>query len=46
LTDYGRLYKKYGYEKNPMEIEAYAAENIWNRKILNYIRKNFPFYPL
>jgi hypothetical protein len=46
LTDYGRLYNKYGYEKNPMEIEAYAAENIWNRKMLNYIRKNFPFSPL
>lgn len=43
LTDYGRLHKKFGYEKNPMEIEAYAAEDIWNRKMLNYIRKNFPF---
>jgi hypothetical protein len=41
LSDYGRLDKKFGYDNNPMEIEAHAAEIIWNRKLLNFIRTNF-----
>lgn len=41
LKDYVNLYKKYGYENHPMEIEAYAAEKKWNRKALNFLKKNW-----
>ena len=36
---YSKLYKKFGYDKHPMEIEAYANEKVYNRKVLNYIRR-------
>jgi len=39
LEDYTRIYRKVGYHKHPMEIEAYNAEKLYNRKCLNYIRK-------
>lgn len=39
LSKYEKLFKKYGYDNHPMEIEAYAAEKIWNRKMLNYLKK-------
>jgi|NOAtaT_6_FD_contig_31_6367365_length_1465_multi_4_in_0_out_0_2 hypothetical protein len=38
LSQYGKLYKKYGYANHPMEIEAYDAEKKWNRKMLAYLR--------
>lgn len=41
LTEYVKLYKKFGYENHPMEIEAYAAEKKWNRKALNFLKKNW-----
>jgi hypothetical protein len=41
LKDYNRLYKKYGYDDHPMEIEAHAAEKIWIRKALKYLRNNW-----
>jgi len=40
LTDYGRLDKKWGYDKNPLEIEAYESEKIWNKKVLAYVKSN------
>jgi hypothetical protein len=36
---YTKLYKKFGYENHPMEIEAYGNEKIYNRKVLNYLRR-------
>jgi hypothetical protein len=39
IGEYGRLYRKHGYDEHPMEIEAYASEKIWNRKSLYYLRK-------
>lgn len=41
LTDYQRLHKKMGYINNPLEIEAYAAERVWIRKALKYVRENW-----
>lgn len=41
LTEYNKLYKKLGYDNHPMEIEAYQAEKIWNRKVLNFIKKEY-----
>ena len=41
LTDYVRLYKKFGYDNHPMEIEAYDSEKKWNRKALNFLKKNW-----
>ena len=38
LSKYAKLYKQYGYDNHPMEIEAYAAEKTWNRKMLNYLK--------
>lgn len=38
LSKYNKLYKKYGYDNHPMEIEAYQAEKTWNRKMLNYLK--------
>lgn len=38
---YTKLYKKFGYENHPMEIEAYGNEKIYNRKALNYLRSKF-----
>lgn len=40
IGQYTKLYKKFGYENHPMEIEAYDSEKIWNRKCLNFLRKN------
>ena len=39
LGKYVKLYKKFGYDNHPMEIEAYANEKIWNRKCLAFLRK-------
>ena len=36
---YSKLYKKFGYDNHPMEVEAYGNEKIYNRKVLNYIRR-------
>ena len=41
LTDYVKLYKKFGYDNHPMEIEAYNSEKKWNRKALNFLKKNW-----
>jgi hypothetical protein len=41
LTEYQKLHRKFGYRDNPLEIEAYAAEKIWGRKALNYVKKNW-----
>jgi len=41
LTDYVKLYKKFGYDKHPMEIEACESEKKWNRKALNFLKKNW-----
>jgi hypothetical protein len=41
LTEYQKLHRKFGYKDNPLEIEAYAAEKIWGRKALNYVKKNW-----
>jgi hypothetical protein len=40
IGQYSKLYKKFGYDEHPMEVEAYASEKIWNRKCLNFLRKN------
>jgi hypothetical protein len=37
---YNKLLKKFGYENHPMEIEARETEKKWNRKDLNYMKKN------
>jgi len=39
IGQYGVLYRKFGYDSHPMEIEAYDSEKIWNRKSLYYLRK-------
>jgi|688.fasta_scaffold1374621_2 hypothetical protein len=39
LKKYQKLYKKHGYENHPFEIEANTNEKLWNRKLLNYLRK-------
>ena len=39
MSKYHKLSEKFSYESHPMEIEAYAAEKIWNRKSLYYLRK-------
>ncbi len=39
LGKYVKLYKKFGYDNHPMEIEAYTNEKIWNRKCLAFLRK-------
>ena len=41
LKDYVKLYKKFGYDNHPMEIEANNAEKKWNRKALNFVKKNW-----
>jgi hypothetical protein len=38
--EYNKLLKKFGYENHPMEIEARETEKKWNRKALNYMKKN------
>jgi len=39
LCSYGKLYKKFGYDNHPMEIQAVANEKKWNRKCLAFLRK-------
>lgn len=41
LKNYVKLYKKFGYDNHPMEIEACESEKKWNRKALNYLKKNW-----
>ncbi len=41
LSQYAKLYKKFGYDDHPMEIEAYDAEKKYNRKALNFLRNEF-----
>lgn len=41
LTEYQKMQRKFGYKDNPLEIEAYAAEKIWGRKALNYVKRNW-----
>lgn len=41
LTQYVKLYKKFGYQNHPMEIEAYESEKKWNRKALYFLKKNW-----
>jgi len=40
IGKYNKLLKKFGYENHPMEIEACETEKKWNRKALNYMKKN------
>ena len=39
IRSYVKLYKKFGYNNHPMEIEAVYNEKIWNRKCLAFLRK-------
>ena len=41
VKSYNKLYKKFGYENHPMEIEARENEKKYNRKCLNFVRKNW-----
>jgi hypothetical protein len=41
LGKYVALYKKFGYDNHPMEIEAYTNEEKYNRKCLNWIKKRY-----
>ena len=40
IGKYNKLLKKFGYKNHPMEIEACETEKKWNRKALNYMKKN------
>ena len=39
IRSYVKLYKKFGYDNHPMEIEAVCNEKKWNRKCLAFLRK-------
>lgn len=39
LTKYNKLLKEHGYSNHPFEIEAYKTEKIYNRRLLNELRK-------
>ena len=40
LRSYGKLYKKFGYSEHPQELEACDNELKYERRALNYLKKN------
>lgn len=40
-TQYMKLYKIHGYVNHPFEIQAYATEKVYNKKLLNTLRKSY-----
>lgn len=40
-TKYMKLYKIHGYKNHPFEIQAYATEMAYNKKLLAILRKSY-----
>lgn len=41
MTEYQKMYKKYGYQNHPLEIAANEAEKRHIRVVMRYIRENW-----